>query len=915
MSMKIRVKKLTAVILSIMLLVTAFAVPVSVSAADAITVRFHYLREDGNYDNWSVWVWGKGDGQAIKFTDEDADGAIASVEFTDSPTQIGFIIRKGEWEAKDPDGDRFVEVGDVVSGTIDVYCVSGKSEFTQKNGSDVVTGVKLKTAEASSKTKIVYELTAADGSATKDSFAIADGKGDAVAIKSVTADGAKGTIELDTEIDYTKSYTISYNGSAAIELTLPDHFSTEEFESMYTYDGDDLGATWSAEKTAFRVWAPTATKIELNLYKTGDGDDLIKTIEMTSDVKGTWVAEESGDLNGTYYTYTAYFDGKVNKDIVDPYARTVGVNGKRGMILNLDSTDPSNWDSDQRHTYENPTDLAIYELHIRDFSIDEDSGITNKGKYLAFTETGTKNSKGTATGIDHLKDLGITSVHILPSYDYATVDETKLDTAQYNWGYDPLNYNSPEGSYSTDPYNGEVRVNEYKQMVQSLHNSGIGVIMDVVYNHTHNTKFSMNQLVPGYFHRADSNGSGCGNDVASERSMVRKFIVDSVAYWASEYHLDGFRFDLMGLEDVETMNAIQEALNKIDPNIYVYGEGWTLSTKVTKAGTELATQKNADKTPEIGYFSDTIRDAIKGSVFNATEKGYVNGNTKKASTIKDCIQGTPSWSPNPSQTINYSSCHDNLSLWDKIASSNPDDSEEARIKQNLLAAAIVYTSQGVPFIQAGEEFLRTKLKEDGTFEHNSYASPDSVNLLDYSRIDDYSEVYEYYKGLIAFRKAHSGFRMTNASDVSSYLKFVESGLDEGVIAYTIDGAANGEAAESIFVIYNPNSASTTVTLPEGDWDVYVSDNKAGNEKLSTATGSVTVDGISATVLVKGYDPSAVQSSISTTTSNTSTTTSTTTSADTGSSNNIIVIIIVIVVIAAVIGFSLYASSMKKKGKF
>lgn len=931
MSVKIRMKKFMALTLSVMLLLTAFVVPQAfVSAADAITVRLHYLREDNNYENWSVWFWGKGDGFSVDFAGSDADGAVATAEFTDGPTEIGFIVRKGDWEEKDTENDRFIQVDDIVSGTIDVYCVSGSAEFTQKNGSDVVTGTKLKSATAESKTVIGYELTGEDSSASAADFAIADSKGDSIAIKSVTPNGTTGKIELSTEIDYAKTYTISYKGSLAINMNLPDYFSTAEFEEEYTYDGDDLGATWTADKTSFRVWAPTANKIELNLYKTGDGDDLIKTVEMKPDVKGTWVAEETGDLNGTYYTYTAYFDGNTNKDIPDPYARTVGVNGKRGMIINLDATDPTGWDTDTRKVYASPTDLSIYELHIRDFSSDEDSGITNKGKYLAFTETGTKNSAGTATGIDHLKELGITSVQILPSYDFASVDETKLETKeQYNWGYDPQSYNAPEGSYATDPYKGEVRVNEYKQMVQSLHNADIGVIMDVVFNHTYNTQFSMNLLVPGYYYRPDSNGSGCGNDVASERSMVRKFIIDTVTYWAEEYHLDGFRFDLMGLEDVETMNAIREALNKINPYIYIYGEGWTLTTNVTKSGTSLATQTNAGLTPSIGYFSDTIRDAVKGSVFTATDKGYVNGSTNRATTIKDGVQGTPSWSPEPAQTINYTSCHDNLTLWDKINSSNGSDSEADRIKQNLLAAAIIYTSQGVPFMQAGEELLRTKLKADGTFESNSYASPDSVNLLDYSRLDDYEEVYNYYKGLIEFRKYHAGLRMATNSDVTSYLKFVEDGLDKGVIAYSIDGSANGEAADAIFVIYNPNTADTTVTLPDGDWDIYVQGNQAGNTKLDTASGSVTVSAISATVLVKGYDPSTAVAPtpiVETATPGTSTpstdvsadlpatTESTTdTSGNGGDFTGVIVVVIIVVIVAAIIAFCLYASNKKKKG--
>ena len=462
---------------------------------------------------------------------------------------------------------------------------------------------------------------------------------------------------------------------------------------------------------------------------------------MTKGDKGTWSATANGNLSGKYYTYTAYFDGKTNKDIVDPYAKSVGVNGKRGMILDMSTTNPDGWNDDTRLTMSNPADFEIYELHVRDFSMDEDSGINNKGKYIAFTEKGTKTSNGIPTGIDHLVDLGINAVHILPSYDFGSVDETKLDKPQFNWGYDPVNYNAPEGSYSTDPYHGEVRVNEYKQMVQALHNAGISVIMDVVYNHTYNTQYCFNQLVPDYFYRPGSNGSGCGNDVASERSMVRKFIVDSVKYWADEYHLDGFRFDLMGLIDVDTMNAVKSALNEINPDIFVYGEGWSLSTKLTKSGTSLATQTNAALTPGIAYFSDTIRDMIKGSVFDADEKGYVNGDSKHYKAIVNTVQYSKKWSPSPVQTVNYADCHDNLTLWDKIRSSNGDDTEEDQIRQNNMAAAIIQTAMGVPFMMSGEEFLRTKTKDDGSFDHNSYASPDSVNKLDYNRIGEYKNVY------------------------------------------------------------------------------------------------------------------------------------------------------------------------------
>lgn len=846
-------KSVVAFVLTMMMVISCFALPTSFVNAAGITAKFHYLREDGNYDKWSLWTWTDSDGWSTDFVDEgDANGAVATVEVPDGATSLGFIVRKGNWEAKDPDGDRSVDIGAVVSGTIDVYCKSGSADFDVVNGSDVVLGTKLTKATLNTRTEIAYTLTQADESVTAEEFVVADALGNPLTITGITPDGAKGTITVAEEMDYLKNYTITFRGTT-INVKMPEYFSSKEFEDMYTYDGDDLGATYTKEKTSFRVWAPTADQLYLNLYEAGNGGEAADPIIMEKDVKGTWVASVDGDLNGKYYTYTAVFGNTVNDDIVDPYARTVGVNGKRGMILDLDSTNPDGWNSDERHTYANTTDMSIYELHIRDFSSDPDCGIKNTGKYIAFTETGTTDSNGVPTGIDHLKDLGITTVHILPSYDFGSVDETKLDKPQFNWGYDPVNYNAPEGSYSTDPYHGEVRVNEYKQMVQSLHNAGIGVVMDVVYNHTYNTNYCFNKLVPGYFYRTDSNGSGCGNDVASERSMVSKFIVDSVAYWASEYHLDGFRFDLMGLIDTDTMNNVRAALDKIDPSICIYGEGWTMSTNISKE-VSMANQSNASLTPGVGYFSDTIRDAIKGSVFEAEDPGYVNGNLKKAAGIKNGVLGTPSWSPAPTQTITYSSCHDNYTLWDKIASSNPDDSEADRIKQNLLAAAIVYTSQGVPFIQAGEEFLRTKVKEDGTFEHNSYASPDSVNLLDYSRITDYKDVYNYYKGLISFRKAHSAFRMTTNEDVNKYLSFVEDGLDDGVIAYSIDGAANNEVAEQIFVIYNPNREATNVTLPDGDWDVYVSGNQAGTTVLSTAKGEVSVEPISATVLVKGYNP-------------------------------------------------------------
>ena len=489
------------------------------------------------------------------------------------------------------------------------------------------------------------------------------------------------------------------------------------------------------------------------------------------------------------------------------------------------------------------------------------------------TERGTKNSEGLATGLDHILDLGVTHVQILPSYDYATVDETKLDTAQFNWGYDPKNYNVPEGSYSTDPYHGEVRVNEMKQMIQTLHENGIRVNMDVVYNHTYNLTDSWFQkTVPDYYYRKNgdnySNGSGCGNETASERAMMRKYIVDSVVYWATEYHVDGFRFDLMGVHDLDTMKAVREALDQVDPSIMVYGEGWTGGESALPAAQQ-ATKNHTYQLDRVGAFSDDIRDGIKGSVFDSLDKGFVSGKDGMEESIKfGVVAATPhpqvmiskndkkstNWSGQPGQSINYISCHDNLTFWDKLAISNADDSEADRVKMNKLGSAIILTSQGVSFMQAGEEMLRSKPNEksESGFDENSYCSLDATNSIKWDNKGNVIDTYEYYKGLIAFRKAHSALRMTTATDIQNTLTFM-SGLDANVVAYTIKGEAQGETAQNIAVIYNGNPDAVTVNLPAGAWDICVNGEKAGCESLGTAEGSVTVEGISAMVLVQGDD--------------------------------------------------------------
>ena len=835
-------------------------------ADEALTLRLHYHREDGDYDGWDAWLWEEGkDGGAYDFEEEDGE-MVATKELTPGTTSVGFIIRTKDW-AKDVDEDQFIDISEMVSGAVDIYVESGVEGYTKEYGEDAVVGTKVKKARYDGEGSVEVTMTGEIEGDTDSAFSVKGLEG-TVAIDSVEA-GKDNTyqVKLAEPLEDAKSYTIIFEGNE-YKIIMPNIYSTDAFEEKYTYTGDDLGATWTKEKTTFRVWAPTADAVKVNLYESGtpDTDDLVEQITMEQDVNGTWVASKEGDLNGVYYTYLVTVNGAEN-EACDPYARTTGVNGKRAMVIDLSSTNPEGWDEDtDPHAGNNITDDVIYELHIRDLAMDENSGIKNAGKFLGLTETGTTTPNGTPTGIDHIKDLGITHIHLLPVYDYASVDETALDEPQFNWGYDPENYNVPEGSYSTDPYHGEVRVKEMKQMVKSLHDNDLSVIMDVVYNHVYNAgSFNFNLIVPDYFSRVDengtySNGSGCGNDTASERSMVRKYIVDSVCYWADEYHIDGFRFDLVGLLDTDTINEIVEEVHKDHPNVIFYGEGWELDTTTTKDCT-LATQKNSEETPDFAYFSDTIRDLLKGHVFDTSTIGYVSGETGDEEEVEKCFMGASDWCKSPTQTINYISCHDNMTLIDRITRSTTGASKEDRVKMNNLAAAIYLTAEGTPLMQAGEEFLRTKKNASGGFEENSYASSDSVNSLKWANLEEeeYQNVYQYYKGLIAFRKDHPVLRLTDAKDVAAHVTPVE-GLDANVTAFDITGGVNGETADNMYVIFNPNQEETKVTLPDGTWSVYINGEKAGTESLGEVSGEATVDPISALVLIKSGDETVKASS-------------------------------------------------------
>ncbi len=633
-------------------------------------------------------------------------------------------------------------------------------------------------------------------------------------------------------------------------------YSSQEFEEKYTYTGNDLGATYGPDHTFFRVWAPTAQAVSVLLYRDGavaaeeKNNIPIKATEMVQSDKGTWTATLSGDLQGYYYTYKVLVEDQW-REACDPYARATGVNGKRAMILDLSTTDPHGFTSDAiPDDFHNITDFIFYELHIRDVSMDKSSGIVQKGKYLGLTETGSVTPNGYATGLDYIKSLGVTHVHFLPFYDFGSIDESDPD-AGFNWGYDPVNFNVPEGSYSTDPYHGDVRIRELKQMILTLHDHGLGVIMDVVYNHVFDADtFCFNQIVPGYFSRQNpdgsySNGSGCGNDTASERSMVRKYIVDSVLYWAKEYHISGFRFDLVGLLDTETINQIMEEVHRIYPFVFFYGEGWDLPTNISKPNISLTTQKNADKVPGFAFFNDTLRDALRGSVFDTTDTGYLAGKEHLEQTIQKCFIGLPDWCPSPMQTVNYASCHDNHTLFDRLSLTMHNATRKEKIRMTKLAAAIVFLSQGIPFFQAGEEMLRSKTDENGNIVENSFQSPDEVNSLKWEALGDPEVVdtISYYKGLIAFRKSHPILRLCSKSAVENSIQILQD-LPNNVAGFHL----HMRGAEMI-IFFNPTRNALTLSVSEEYKYIYINDERAGNTPLATVEhGTVTVNPISALVV-------------------------------------------------------------------
>lgn len=665
--------------------------------------------------------------------------------------------------------------------------------------------------------------------------------------------------------------------SAAEKKTVTDYQAYAANLDKSAYSGNDLGASYSKKATTFKVWSPNAASVRVNIFEhgsdnEGDAGSIMSRAMSLDKTTGVWSVTINGDLLNKYYTYSVTH-GKTTKETADVYAKACGVNGQRSMVVDLSTTNPDGWKNDKHVLVQNQTDASVWEISVADFSSSESSGVSeaNRGKYLAFTEEGTTVNGvqgASSTCVDYLKKLGVKYVQIMPFYDFGSVDESKNIMDQYNWGYDPVNYNCPEGSYSTNPKKGEVRIKECKQMIQALHNAGIGVIMDVVYNHTYTSDSWFQRTVPNYYYRMNndgtfSNGSGCSNDTASEHLMFRKYMIDSVTYWASEYHIDGFRFDLMGLHDVTTMNSIRTALDNLyadgsGSRILMYGEAWDMATNCDE-GTVMASQKNLKQLSDrIGAFDDTIRDAIKGST-GGTDGAFVQEGSRRAN-LKTGIAGqsdtTTGWANVPSQCVTYASCHDNLCLYDKLVGSvyGADGKYRKRyedlVAMNKLSAAIVITSQGIPFSLGGEEFCRSK---DG--DENSYASSRKENMLDWENVDLYSDVIEYYRGLYKIRDAFAAFSDSTAATANS-LTYL-SDVPKGVTGYTINNTESGKWSQ-MCVIFNGSDSAQNVTA-KGDWVVLADNKTAGLRNIKNVTNSVKVEAHSAVIMVdtKSYDSAGI----------------------------------------------------------
>ena len=833
---------------------------------DTNLLYLYWADPNADYETCDVWVWFPGaDGRGYLFEECDY-GVRIKVEVPADVTQVGFIVRRDcsepggtSWGSavKDYDGDRYA---DILGKETHVYLKSGDGAMYKSDdgGVTLYQDKKLKLAGISKLNEIQYFLEPAVRIESLDDVHVWDGDREVgiVSLSSLNNNVTTGRVTLAENLDISRSYTLEIEGYGKRAAVPTGVFDTQEFIDEFTYDGDDLGATIVGDKTVFKLWAPTASAVKVNIeeHKYDPIFDVFTenstTVDMVRGEKGVWSAEAPCG-HGAFYTYSVT-TAEGTQEAVDPYARAVGVNGDRGMVVDLSSTDPEGFDTDSYFGgIDAYNEAIIWEVHVRDFS-NKLSESKYPGKYLAFTETGLRNASGEKAGMDYLKDLGVTHVHLQPVYDFATVDETGKGR-QFNWGYDPKNYNAPEGSYSTDPEKGEVRINEFKQMVQAIHASGMGVIMDVVYNHTYSLDSNLNRCVPYYYYRFNangepSNGSGCGNETASERVMMRKYIVDSVYYWAGEYHVDGFRFDLMALHDVQTMQEVEKAVHSLNPKAVIYGEGWTGGT--TPLNTNLmANQANISQIKPsegaigaVAVFNDATRDGLKGSVFDPLEKGYISGNINSynAQRVIFGLNGGKrgvgaSWGVENDGIINYMSCHDNNTLWDKLLLSNESDSEETRLKMNRLGISIIMLGKGTPFFLAGEEMLRTK---EG--DSNSYASSDEVNNIAWDALVPGSpelEMRDFYAKLIAFRKENA---FLTQADVRSNV----------IIANAIEVLWSVDGETVALAVINPGQGRINYNFPAGEWDALLKDEQFFEPGEKTFKGNTPVSGRSVMLLVK-----------------------------------------------------------------
>ena len=815
-------------------------------------VTFYWYGENVDYDTCDMWIWfPNADGHGYLFHPCEY-GVKVVLNVPETVDKVGFIVRKNcsnpggaSWgdAVKDYDGDRYAEL---TGDTTEVWLKPGDGNqyMSDDGGKTLYQEKKMTLAGISDLNKIQYFLNPAVRITSLDQVHVTEQEtGRALEVTELTSlnnQVVTGTITVSEELDLARLYTVEIDGYEPLTAVPTKVFDSPAFLEQYHYDGNDLGAVIGEAGTAFRVWAPTASRVVLNLFEAGDGCDAYDRLEMARGEKGVWSAEAPCG-SGTYYTYTVT-TAVGEQEAVDPYARAVGVNGDRGMVIDLAGTDPEGFAEDTWvDTVQAYNEAVIWEVHVRDFS-NRLASSRYPGKYLAFTEHGLANEAGEPAGIDYLTDLGITHVHLQPVYDYATVDESS-EEPQFNWGYDPKNYNVPEGSYSTDPRHGETRITEFKQMVQALHGSGLGVVMDVVYNHTYDGNSCLNKIVPYYYYRFDSmggwsNGSGCGNETDSTRSMFRKYMIDSVTYWAKEYHVDGFRFDLMALHDLQTMQEIESAVHAVNPKALLYGEGWTGGTTTLKPPQQ-ASQANIRQITAsegaaggVAVFNDAIRDGLKGSVFNAKEKGYISGNVSKGTAWQVAFGLTGgirnlmvSWSANDNGVINYMACHDNHTLYDRLLSSNPDDSEEARLKMNRFGASVIMIGKGIPFFLAGEEFLRSK-----NGDSNSYKSSDEVNNL---RWDDLvpgsgaAAMRDFYRALISLRRSNA---FITAGDLECEVR------DDCAIElrWTLQGKT------AAWALINPGQ-SMEVELPAGEWQVLLRNETVDPDGADTVSGTVTAE--------------------------------------------------------------------------